>query len=126
MRPIAALSLWLFVIATSLILGAGLYESLVVVPFWSAGAPASLAEGNPLLQVHMRAGQVFWQYFTPALGLIAVLALLTSLGLRRAIWHGALQPPAFCFWFRSRLCSIFVRLSSKWLLTTEQGSHRTR
>ena len=94
MRPIAALSLWLFVIGTSLILGAGLYESLVVVPFWSAGAPASLAEGNPLLQVHMRAGQVFWQYFTPALGLIAVLALLTSFGAppRHLAWRLAAMP----------------------------------
>ncbi|MES2221880.1 MAG: DUF1772 domain-containing protein [Acidobacteriota bacterium] len=83
MRPIASLTLWLFVIGTSLILGAGLYEALVVVPFWSAGAPASLAEGNPLLQVHIRAGHVFWQYFTPALGLIALLALLTSFGAPR-------------------------------------------
>ena len=40
MRSIASLTLWLFVIGTSLILGAGLYEALVVVPFWSAGAPA--------------------------------------------------------------------------------------
>lgn len=80
MRSIASLTLWLFVIGTSFILGASLYEALVVVPFWAAGAPASLAEGNPLLQVHIRAGHVFWQYFTPALGLITLLALLTSFG----------------------------------------------
>jgi hypothetical protein len=88
-RTIAALTLWLFVIGTSLILGAGLYEALVVVPFWSAGAPGSLVEGNPLLQVQVRAGHAFWQYFTPALGLIAVLALLTSLGApwRHLTWR---------------------------------------
>ena len=86
MRSIASLTLWLFVIGTSLILGAGLYEALVVVPFWSAGAPASLAEGNPLLQVHVRAGHVFWQYFTPVLGLIT---LLTSIGTpsRHLAWR---------------------------------------
>ena len=96
MRPIAALTLWLFVIGTSFILGAGLYETLVVVPFWSAGAPASLAEGNPLLQVHVRAGHVFWQHFTPVLGLITLLAMLTSFGAHAAavIWHGVSQPPA--------------------------------
>ena len=89
MRSVASLTMWLFVIGTSLILGAGLYEALVVVPFWSAGAPTSLAEGNPLLQVHIRAGHVFWQYFTPALGLIAVLALLTSFGAppRHLAWR---------------------------------------
>ena len=89
MRSIASLTLWLFVIGTSLILGAGLYETLVVVPFWSAGAPASLAEGNPLLQVHVRAGHVFWQYFTPVLGLITLLAMLTSFGTppRHLAWR---------------------------------------
>lgn len=89
MRFIASFTLWLFVIGTSLILGAGLYEALVVVPFWSAGAPASLAEGNPLLQVHVRAGHVFWQNFTPALGLTALLALLTSFGApaRHLAWR---------------------------------------
>lgn len=80
MRSIASISLWLFVIGTAFILGAGLYEALVVVPFWAAGAPASLAAGNPLLQVPMRAGQAFWSVFTPALGLIALLALVTSFG----------------------------------------------
>jgi hypothetical protein len=115
-RFIAALTLWLFVIGTSLILGAGLYESLVVVPFWSAGAPASLAEGNPLLQVHIRAGQVFWQYFTPALGLIAVLALLTSFGAppRHLAWRLAatglllLVSVATLLYFRPALIEMVV------------------
>jgi Domain of unknown function (DUF1772) len=115
-RPIAALTLWLFVIGTSLILGAGLYESLVVVPFWSAGAPASLAEGNPLLQVHIRAGHVFWQYFTPALGLIAVLALLTSFGAppRHLAWRLAatglllLVSVATLLYFRPALIEMVV------------------
>ena len=89
MRSFASLTLWIFVIGTALILGAGLYENLVVVPFWSAGAPASLAKGNPLLQVQIRAGHAFWQYFTPALSLIALLALVTSFGAppRHLLWR---------------------------------------
>ena len=124
MRSIASLTLWLFVIGTSLILGAGLYEALVVVPFWSAGAPASLAEGNPLLQVHVRAGHVFWQYFTPVLGLITLLAMLTSFGTpsRHLTWRLS----ATGLMLRSRPWSIFVRSSSECLLTTEQGSQRKR
>lgn len=77
---IASFTLWLFVLGTAFILGAGLYEALVVVPFWSADAPASLAEGNPLLKVPIRSGQVFWPFFTPALGVIALLALVTGFG----------------------------------------------
>jgi len=90
-RFIASLSLWLFVIGTSLVLGAGLYENLVVVPFWSNGAPASLAAGNPLLEVQVRAGRVFWSYFTPIPGLIALLALATSFGTppRHLAWRVA-------------------------------------
>ena len=91
MRSIASVMLWLFVVGTALVLGAGLYETLVVVPFWSNGAPASLSEGNPLLQVQVRAGHAFWHYYTPALGLIALVALVTSFGTqpRHMAWRVA-------------------------------------
>jgi hypothetical protein len=72
-RSIASVTLWLFVLGTALVLGAGLYETLVVVPFWSDGAPASLSETNSLLQVQVRAGHAFWQYYTPALGAVALI-----------------------------------------------------
>jgi hypothetical protein len=90
-RAIASITLWLFVIGTALIFGAGLYENLVVVPFWSTAAPGSLAEGNPLLAVPVRAGRVFWSVFTPALGFIALLALATSFGTppRHLAWRVA-------------------------------------
>ena len=89
MRSIASITLWLFILGTALVLGAGLYETLVVVPFWSDGAPASLGEGNPLLQVQIRAGHAFWQYFTPALGAVALIALVTSFAApqRHMIWR---------------------------------------
>ncbi len=32
---LASLTLWIFVIGTAFILGAGVYEALVVVPFWA-------------------------------------------------------------------------------------------
>lgn len=89
MRSISSVTLWLFIVGTAFILGAGVYETLVVVPFWSNGAPASLSEANPLLQVQIRAGYAFWQYYTPALALIALLALLTSFGApaRHLAWR---------------------------------------
>jgi hypothetical protein len=78
MRSISSVILWLFVIGVALTLGAGLYENLVVIPFWSSGAPASLSPGNPLLAVQVRAGRVFWSVFTPGVALLALLALATS------------------------------------------------
>lgn len=91
MRSIASVTLWLFVLGTASVLGAGLYEILVVVPFWSDGAPDSFSEGNPLLQVQVRAGHSFWQYYTPALGAIALIALVTGLGSapRHMAWRVA-------------------------------------
>ena len=91
MRSISSVALWLFVVGIALSLGAGLYENLVVVPFWSTGAPGSLAEGNPLLEVQVRAGRVFWSVFTPGVGFMALLALATSFGTppRHLAWRVA-------------------------------------
>jgi hypothetical protein len=68
------------------------------------------------LQVHVRAGHVFWQYFTPALGLIAVLALLTSFGApaRHLAWRIAatglllLVSVATLLYFRPALIELVV------------------
>jgi hypothetical protein len=89
MRLLPSLTLWIFVIATAFILGASLYETLVVVPFWAGNAPQSLMESNPFLRVPIRSGQVFWPVVTPGLGIAALAAFLTSFGLpqREMIWR---------------------------------------
>jgi len=89
MRMLASLTLWMFVIGSGFILGAGLYEMLVVVPFWAGNAPQSLMDGNPFLRVPIRAGQVFWPVITPAIGTIALAAFLTSFGMpqKEMIWR---------------------------------------
>jgi len=82
LRTLARGIAWLFVIGLGLDIGAGLYESVVVVPFWSRGVPGTLAEGSPFAQVAIRAGVHFWSLVTPA---VAVLALATLfVGLRSA------------------------------------------
>lgn len=89
MRLFASLTLWMFVIGAGFILGAALYEMLVVVPFWAGDAPQSLMEGNPFLRVPIRSGQVFWSVITPGLGIVALTAFLTSFGLpqKEMIWR---------------------------------------
>src|SRR6185312_12271352 len=91
MRLFASLTLWMFVVGTGFILGAGLYEMLVVVPFWAGNAPQSLTESNPLLRVPIRSGQVFWPIVTPVLGIAALAAFLTSFGRpqEEMIWRVA-------------------------------------
>jgi hypothetical protein len=59
---LASWILWVFVIGTAFLLGAGVYEQLVVVPFWAGDAPHSLMESNPILQVPLRSGQVADRY----------------------------------------------------------------
>lgn len=74
--------LWLFVIVLGIELGAGLYETLVVVPLWAANAPDSVIAwyqhnaAEPQLAV--TPGPRFWMVNTPLLGLLSLAALLTG------------------------------------------------
>ena len=75
----ARISLWLFVIVLGLDIGAGLYESRIVVPLWANGVPATLAAGNPFARVAIDAGVRFWAYMTTAVAILAVAALIFGL-----------------------------------------------
>jgi Domain of unknown function (DUF1772) len=74
--------LWLYVFVFGVQLGAGLYETLVVVPVWSAAPPETVwgwnaqRETNPQLAID--SGRRFWIYVTPAVGLLSVAALLAG------------------------------------------------
>jgi hypothetical protein len=74
--------LWLYLLLFSVQLGAGLYETLVIVPVWSASPPQSvwgwnaLREANPRLAID--SGRRFWIFVTPAVGLLSIAALLTG------------------------------------------------
>lgn len=80
---IAQILLWLFVIALGIELGAGLYETLVVMPLWAATPPDSVLAyyhhnaANP--QFTLNAGGRFWMFATPLVGLTAIAALLSGL-----------------------------------------------
>ncbi len=75
----ARITLWLFVIALGLDLGAGIYEARIVVPLWSGGIPETLSGGNPYARVAINAGMRFWAYMTPAVAVLAAAALLFGL-----------------------------------------------
>lgn len=75
----ARVTLWLFVIALGLDLGAGIYEARIVVPLWANGVPETLAAGNPFARVAIDAGMNFWKYMTSAVALLALAALVCGL-----------------------------------------------
>jgi hypothetical protein len=75
----ARISLWLFVIVLGLDIGAGLYESRIVVPLWANGVPATLAAGNPFARVAIDGGVRFWAYMTTTVAILAVAALIFGL-----------------------------------------------
>lgn len=82
----AQILLWFFVIALGIELGAGLYETLVVMPLWAAAPPDSVLEyyrhntANP--QFTLNAGGRFWIFATPLVGLTGIAALLSGLKTR--------------------------------------------
>ena len=76
LHTIAAVILWLFVIALGLDLGAGIYEARIVVPLWAGGVPGTLAAGNPFARVAIDAGMRFWAYTTSTVAMLAILAVI--------------------------------------------------
>lgn len=77
---------WLFVVALGIVIGGGLYETLVVMPLWSLAPPDSVLAfyrhnvANP--QFVLNQGGRFWVFFTPLLGLLAVATLVSGLKTR--------------------------------------------
>jgi hypothetical protein len=82
----AQLFLWLFVIVLGIEIGAGLYETLVVLPLWTLSPPESVISyyqhnmANP--QFALNAGGRFWIVNTPLVGLMSIAALLSGLKTR--------------------------------------------
>jgi len=83
---IAHIFLWIFVVALGIELGAGLYETFVVMPTWVSSPPESvigfyrLNAANP--QFALNAGPKFWMFATPLVGVSAIAALLSGLRTR--------------------------------------------
>src|SRR4029078_10542726 len=83
---IAQMFLWLFVIALGIEIGAGLYETRVVLPLWTGAPPDSVTAyyqhnaANP--QFALNAGGRFWMFATPLVGLSAIANLLSGLRTR--------------------------------------------
>jgi len=81
--------LLLFVIVLGIELGAGLYETLVVLPLWTSHIPDSVIAyyqhnaADP--QFALQAGPRFWMVCTPLVGIMAIAALLS--GFRTATEH---------------------------------------
>ena len=75
---LAQITLWCFVIFLSIEVGAGLYETRVIVPRWSASPPHSVWEWADLratdAQVPITHGTRFRIHHPPADGLSAPLA----------------------------------------------------
>ncbi len=112
----ARFTLWLFVIALGLDLGAGIYEARVVVPLWAGGVPDTLAAGNPYARVAINAGVGFWAYLTSAVAIVAILSLVFGLRAPHAerLWRSAAAVLELCvvastlLYFRPTLVRLFM------------------
>jgi hypothetical protein len=85
-RQIEQILLWLFVILSGIVVGAGLYEMRVIVPLWANAPPASVwyweaqQIANP--QYAPNSGMRLWIFLTPTHLLLAVATLLAGWKLR--------------------------------------------
>ena len=78
----AKLFIWLFVIVLGIELGAGLYETLVVLPTWTPDALAYYRHNTEFPQFAITAGPRFWMFQTPFLGLVSLVTIITGLRTR--------------------------------------------
>jgi hypothetical protein len=122
---IAQIFLSLFVISLGIEIGAGLYETLVVLPLWTGAPPDSVTAyykhnaANP--QFALNAGGRFWMVATPLVGLLALATLLSGLRTpsphRRWRFAGAILALVVVLstfaWFVPNI----IRLNSKEVLT---------
>lgn len=83
---IAQILLWLFVIALGIEIGAGLYETIVVMPLWTLAPPDSVIayhqHNAAFPQFALNAGPRFWMIQTPLVGVLAIATLLSGLPTR--------------------------------------------
>ena len=75
----AKLFIWLFVIVLGIELGAGLYETLVVLPTWTGDPLAAYRHSAEFPQYAITAGPRFWMFQTPFLGLVSLVTIATGL-----------------------------------------------
>jgi hypothetical protein len=89
--------LWLYAVMASLVLGASVYESLVVHPAWSRKPPESFVGflGASISRMNI---PVFWVPVAPLYGLSGIGALVV------ALWAGSLAVPLIV----SAACAVSV------------------
>jgi hypothetical protein len=75
----ACLFIWIFVIVLGIEIGAGLYETLVVLPTWTPDPLASYRHSIEFPQYAITAGPRFWMFQTPFLGLVSLITMITGL-----------------------------------------------
>jgi hypothetical protein len=73
----------LFVIVLGIELGAGLYETLVVLPTWTPDALSYYRHNVEFPQYAITAGPRFWMFQTPFLGVVSLVTILTGLRTQR-------------------------------------------
>ncbi len=89
--------LWLFVINLGIALGAGLYESRIVVPRWISASPESVHHWNAEAARHDDTGRRFWAFVTTVPLTLLTLANLIA-GAHRAQCVGGGWVPQWLLW----------------------------
>src|SRR5690349_407609 len=98
---LTAILLWLFVINLGIAVGAGLYESRVVVPLWRSALPASLRTPE--------SGLRFWAIATTVpLTLLTIASLVVAAQLKGPVGHWWLVAAAMAAGERAATFGYFI------------------
>src|ERR1041385_6325173 len=72
--------MWLLVMWMGFAIGAGIYETRVVLPLWAGSPPDSLQRWHSA-PFRIDPGLRFWIFCTPGLGLLSAIVLVSFFGL---------------------------------------------
>ncbi|HJQ38517.1 MAG TPA: hypothetical protein VKB93_15370 [Thermoanaerobaculia bacterium] len=99
---VTTIALWALVIALGIQVGAGIFETRVLVPLWSSNPPASLTEfyAQPL---RPDSGRRMWVILSPMTTLISVVNFVLAL-MSRTPWRQ--------WWLASAACSLAVMVAT--------------
>jgi len=102
MMSLTVISLWALVIALGIQLGAGIYETRVLVPLWSANPPASV---SAFFSQELRpdSGKRLWIFLSPITTIICLLNLVLAFACGES-WR--------VWWLTAAVCSSAVMVAT--------------
>lgn len=112
--------LYLFIIASGLQMGAGVFEIFVITPLWSRSPPESVANWNPVAEFAVNPG-LYWGKGTPFYTLCTLLILIAAWTMPKVKRNWTLFAAVLSVAILIATATFFVPILMKTIVTNGAG-----